>query len=453
MFFIKIFSLDKFVENMDGGQVQDLYRRIHLKISKGGMGITPSAAISGAAYVGSMALSLGWIAKLIPDLLNSLKVDGAYIPSIASLITHLEIAKQLCPKDLEATTLESMILKQTPQIQKIISTAINQSIAEELDRNLNQIVAGGGELTYTSLSLTEQERSIQHKINKNPINHGFLTANPCAPLCGMSNDAFSIAVQHRLLMPIGESRQYCLCGDKVGSFLSHVARCPTMRIRNQVRNTMHKELKWKIADIMNQRIKDGGLDRRVLGPSEPNLIDYFERHANAPPMPIIDNNSQEYYSQEAHAKVRGDMAVQHVGENKTMVIDFTFTESTIPQAGGGGYVKVGQAAEVAVPKKLHQYNDWDITNSSNSLVIFGVETFGVVSNSTMDYLNSFIGEEEDRGAARLIINQQLSVALHTIRAKAFTKIKDNLTMDQPPTIRMQNGNNFWINLNNRAPTQ
>jgi hypothetical protein len=448
-YILKIFNSEKYSNGMENGLLGDLYNRIHLKISKGGLGITPSAAISGGAYLGSMALSLGWIKKLIPNLLERLQESGDMkIPAIASLERHMAIAKELCPKSLAGLSLEAMVNQQMSQVQKLVSASIHEDIAATLDRNLRQVVAGGGDLWRANLPISDKERALQHIINKDPVNYAFLTANPCAPLCAMSNEGFTVAVQHRLLLPIGDTRKFCLCGADVGDFLSHVTRCPVMKVRNQVRNAMHKELKFKVGDIIQHRIKLGGVDRRIVGPAEPNLSDYFERTAYAPPEMVL--NSQEGDTQQRYqVKVRGDMAVYHQDENKSVVVDFTFIEPTTDQIRK--YDKPGEAAEVATKRKLEEYKYWDYTNSSNSLIIFSVETFGVVSKGAMEYLRSFIVGRENGGIIKQTINQQLSVALHTMRAKAFVKMKTMLTMDVAPSVPMVNGNNVYIRVMNGFP--
>jgi hypothetical protein len=223
-----------------------------------------------------------------------------------------------------------------------------------------------------------------------------------------------------------------------------------MKVRNQVRNAMHKELKLKIGDILQNRIRQGGLDRRVVGPAEPNLSDYFERTGDAPLSVEMPLNSQEGGTQQRYqTKVRGDMAVYHQDENKSVVVDFTFIEPTTDQVKT--YEKPGQAAEVATKRKHEEYKYWDYTNSSNSLIIFSVETFGVVSKGALEYLRSFIGGSENRGIVKQTINQQLSVALHTMRAKAFVKIKTKLTMDVAPSVPMVNGSNVFIRVINGFP--
>jgi len=106
--------------------------------------------------------------------------------------------------------------------------------------------------------------------NKVPFNYAFLLANPCAKLCSMSNAAFTTAVQHRLLLPIGDSWVFFQCNRDVGPFFSHCYRCPENGVRNPIRNALHRELKARFSDILKVRIATANVNRRVLD-GEPRL--------------------------------------------------------------------------------------------------------------------------------------------------------------------------------------
>jgi len=98
---------------------------------------------------------------------------------------------------------------------------------QEVDRSITTgRAAGGGKMFYASMNQWQQEQSIQDMANKVPFNYAILLANPCAKLCSMSNAAFTAAVQHRLLLPIGDSWEFCQCNRDVGQFFSHCYRCP-----------------------------------------------------------------------------------------------------------------------------------------------------------------------------------------------------------------------------------
>jgi len=84
--------------------------------------------------------------------------------------------------------------------------------------------ATGAELLYANLRSWEQEQTIQHMANKDPVNCAFLIANPCATLCLMSNTTLTLAVQQRLLLPIGRYWTHCGCSSEVGPMFSHCYR-------------------------------------------------------------------------------------------------------------------------------------------------------------------------------------------------------------------------------------
>ena len=86
----------------------------------------------------------------------------------------------------------------------------------------------------------------------------------------MSNAAFTTAVQHLLLLPIGDSWVFCQCNRDVGPFFSYCYRCPENGVRNPIRNALHRELKARFSDILKVRIATANLNRRVLD-GEPRL--------------------------------------------------------------------------------------------------------------------------------------------------------------------------------------
>jgi len=288
-------------------------------------------------------------------------------------------------------------------------------------------------LTYAPLDPWSQEKAIQHMANKEPFNYAFLTANPGARLCGMSNEAFNIAIQHRLLMPIGASYTACRCGAQVGPFFSHCYKCPSMNVRNQIRNNFHKEFKNKFSDIMKMRIETANLNSRVDN-VEPRSKDYFTRKNPQPQPPELDpgpnyfQNSQ-FDSRGFHndVKVRADMRVHLTDLNSNLIVDYTFVEPTATSYVGT-YNKAGQAAKKGKDNKLkNEYEHWEVENNNNQVAnkfkIIAVETFGVVIvEDIYSIFNTFIHDRENRAVVLQSVLQQLSVAVHTIRAKQFYDI-------------------------------
>jgi hypothetical protein len=118
--------------------------------------------------------------------------------------------------------------------------------------------------------------------------------------------------------------------------------------------------------------------------------------------------------------------------NKTFVVDFNFIEPTTSIVGA--YNKAGQAAHIAKAEKLKQYKHWEVKNHPrNHLKILSFETFGIfLADDIKDFFKPLIHQFEDQYKVMSLIYQQLSVAMHTMRAKQFFSIKDRLTVDLRP---------------------
>jgi hypothetical protein len=430
-FLINMINAEHLTQDMDSDQKNDLYTRLHLKISLGGLGIISSKSVLEAAYVGSMALSIHWINKLIPNFQTFINSEAC--PAINHLHKYLEQARNIAPKELSELSIDSMLLQQQYKIQHIISNAIHRKNAQNLEKNLPQGPAiAGNQMYYSQLQHWDQERTIQHLSNQDKITSAFLTANPCAPLCAMSNEAFRISIQHRLLLPIGGQKEYCKCGQRLGHFFSHCYKCPAMSIRNQIRNTIHKNLKHSIEDLLKHRIAVANLNMRILK-DEPILSDYFERKEN-------QNNATSIISpesaQDPKEKIRADMAIKNFSDNSTTIIDFTFVEPTSKYVGA--YNKIGQAAELRAKEKIKEYSAWNLNNQDNKLKIFSVETYGVISKDSKNLFNSFIIDNETESVVKNLIYQQLSVALHCLRANMFLIIKKDFASALPPVTPTTN---------------
>jgi hypothetical protein len=337
-FLILMFGCNAYFNSLAPSDKDIFLKRIQLKLSKGGLGITPSRAIVGAAFVGSVSLCFHHIASLIPSLKDSWsRGDNS---CYTMFMQHLDRFKPMCPS-VNDITLETMVQHPFIHIQKVITAGVQRLLEDEVDRSVGQgRPAGGRELNYAQLDAWSQEKALQHMANKDALNYAFLSANPCAPLCGMSNTAFSTAVQHRLLVPIGQPWTTCACGLAVSPFFTHSYKCPTTQ--NKVRNSIHKDLKQSFEDIVKVRIEKSNLSCRVLS-GEPRLEDYFNQHhppKEAPPAPPDPPQSQ--YERRGHdngRKVRADMAIRLQDHITTMVLDFTVTDPT-SRADIPGYNKV-----------------------------------------------------------------------------------------------------------------
>jgi hypothetical protein len=268
--------------------------------------------------------------------------------------------------------------------------------------------------------------------NKEKFNYAFLTAKPCAKLCGMSNSAFSIAVQHRLLLPIGNHWKFCACNEPIGPFFSHCYRCNVQAVKNPIRNELHKEFKQKFSDIVKARIAKSGLNCRVID-GEPKLEDYFNR-LNPPPDPpdllnnIAESSQFQRRGYENGVKVRADTNIQLTDRGKNIIIDFTFVEPT-SRSYIGDYTKAGHAALKGVENKINNdYKHWNVKGNqvTNKFKVVSVETFGViVKEDVIDIFQNLIHEKENKAAVLFMVLQQLSISFHSVRAKMFNKIKDN----------------------------
>jgi hypothetical protein len=376
-------------------------KRIQLQFSKGGLGITPSEAIIGAAFVGSITLTFQYISSLVPKIKDRWRDSDA--SSFNLFTNHLESAQRICPS-LNEVNLDTMENKMFEHVQKQISNAIQKQMEEEVDRSVPEgRPAGGADALYASLNPWEIEQAIQHMSNKDPINYAFLIANPCAKLCSMSNSALTLAVQQRLLLPVGREFTHCKCGVAVGPMFSHCNKCKVGAVRNPIRNLLHKLGKEKVADILKARISTADIDHKVLS-EEPRLEDYFDR-LNPPPDPPTRGPSYFESSQfdrrgfEDRVKVRADLVVlNNANPHKSLIIDFTFVEPTA-KTYVGTYNKAGQAALIGRENKIkNEYKHWKIIGDqvTNKFKVVAIETFGVViKDDIVSIITSFINKHEN----------------------------------------------------------
>jgi hypothetical protein len=70
-FLVLMFDCKSYSDGLSLEEKGVFLQRIHLKLSKGGLGITPSRAIIGAAFVGSITLCFQYVSSLIPSLVES----------------------------------------------------------------------------------------------------------------------------------------------------------------------------------------------------------------------------------------------------------------------------------------------------------------------------------------------------------------------------------------------
>jgi hypothetical protein len=227
-------------------------------------------------------------------------------------------------------------------------------------------------------------------------------------------------------------------------------------VRNPIRNSLHKELKDKYSDILKARISTSDLEHRVLN-EEPKLADYFERVNPAPEQlnndPIHLESSQfDRRGFENNVKVRADLVVHNIlNPHRSLVIDFTFIEPTA-RTYVGTYNKTGQAALKGRQNKISkEYKHWNVSGSNlveNIFKVIAFETFGVViKEDIIATVTPFINEKENPAQVINLVIQQLSVALHTIRANQFITTQSTQVLRERPQFPLRNKRN---SLNSQA---
>ena len=161
---------------------------------------------------------------------------------------------------------------------------------------------------------------------------------------------------------------------------------------------------------------------------EPRLENYFNRII--PPTADLPDPSQVEFQYDARGfedgvKVRADLAVQMTDLANDLIIDFTFVEPTARTYGA--YNKAGQAALKGKEKKIKsEYKHWNVLgdNVTNQFYIVAVETFGIILKEDITHIfRTFINPKENSTQVLHLLTQQLSVAVHTIRAIQFESIK------------------------------
>jgi hypothetical protein len=318
---------------------------------------------------------------------------------------------------IDELTVEAMWDQQFERIQHVLYSLCQNRLEKNLDLELPQgVVLSGPTVGVAQQNQDIKEIVIQHRANKDKICSAFLTANPGDYLCKMSNAAFQIAVQKRLLLRINGSKKYCLCAQSVGTHLHHAFKCGNMVVRNQIRNTLHKEFKDKLVEILKNQINLTSLPLRIPL-AEPMLEDFYDLK----PRSAISNDM----------KLRADIEVQNFAEQRSHIIDVTFTESTI-RLYPNGYNVPGDAAKHGEVEKLKQYLHWDLQNSEHKFWVFNVETFGVLGATAKELLKSFISDNGVNRYEELKLYQRLSVALHTCLSKATAYIHKFLTLEHAP---------------------
>jgi len=234
----------------------------------------------------------------------------------------------------------------------------------------------------------------------------------------MSNSAFKIAIQTRLLLNIANNKPYCLCGEYSGPFFSHQAHCTTNQIRAPVRNKVHSLFKSHLMKILQYWNSKFQLNFRFS--YEPFMKDYFETSSQQPTS--IDQ--------------RGDILIHDVDNGKFIIIDVTTTEACKIHSRSQKYSHPGCVAELRVNEKMRSYNGWILQPSINSFQVISAELQGVLDSASYNYLSNLLIPPSDNKTEHLkLLRQQLSVALQGLRAEAIAKAILH-ALPYPPEIRL-----------------
>ena len=425
----KITDSNKYISKMNEDEQFNMIARYSFKIKLGGLGIISSIRSRNAAYIGSIALCTHWCSKIIPNL-ESLIINNNYmIPTYMSYQTSIDnIHYGLTdPKIIERISLKSIFERQELKIQNILSDLIHESTEKLLDKLLPQGGSASGiSLRYQGLSIEEKEYIIQHMVNKNKVNYAFLMANPAVILNRMSNQAFATAIQCQLLLPICDSRLYCLCGDKSGRFLQHANACGCAKVRNRIRNSYHMNMKIATINIIKQIIINS--PSITIDETEPLLSKYFiginNDIDNHNENNNIDNNSSKkiYSNTPIKGKVYSDFIIKNNENNINYIVDVTSSEPTAQSLGL--YINVGHAAKLGEERKIKEYKNWDIkSNKNNCLIPICYETYGIIGDDSIKFIQNFIDKEKNIGIFTQYLYQHLSAAMHTARAISINKTK------------------------------
>jgi hypothetical protein len=318
---------------------------------------------------------------------------------------------------IKELSLQTIWDDQISNMQHILYSELQKELELSIDLDMPQgAVVCGPQVGASQQNLDIRELSIQHRCNKDKINSAFLIANPGEYMCKMSNAAFEVAMQQRLLLHINGTKKFCMCGCPVGNLLHHAFHCNVVGIRSQVRTRIHAGFKRELINILKHQFNLMG-SSNVIPPGEPNLADFFalKQHAN----------------QRGEFKNRGDIDIHDFRQGRSLIVDLTFTESTI-KLQPDGYNNPGDAAKHGELLKLAQYQQWDLRSTNNEFFVFNVETFAVLGTTAVELLKRFISDDPINRVNELKIFQRVSVALHTVIAGALLHIRRHLTLEDPP---------------------
>ena len=89
----------------------------------------------------------------------------------------------------------------------------------------------------------------------------------------------------------------------------------------------------------------------------------------------------------------------------------------------------------------NEYKHWKVVGGqvTNKFKVVAIETFGVVIKSDiLSIFTPFINARENQAQVLNLVIQQVSVAIHTIRANQFNTISRNHVLRHPPIHPLRN---------------
>ena len=149
----------------------------------------------------------------------------------------------------------------------------------------------------------------------------------------------------------------------------------------------------------------------TISNEEPKLQAYFNRS---------DIEVSEYM------KDRGDIVITNLVTNHSTIIDFTYADPTAQSVGP--YNSCGQAASMAITRKLAEYKHWNVSSNGNRLIIFPVETCGIIGQAAIDFILAL----DDHKTPQSYLYQSLSLAMHCVRMQAISLTKNSFSSDHHP---------------------
>jgi hypothetical protein len=260
----------------------------------------------------------------------------------------------------------------------------------------------------------------------------------------MSNEAFRISFQKRLLLNVMGNKSYCACGDEIDILGNHFLCCPTIRIRNKVRNPMHAKLCKAMRNIIRSEGKDADY---IVEQREPLMREFF-RVLEEVPTQINEDYFDEQQelgvdiierrnAQHMNVARRADIEVVNTNINKTTLIDATWA---CPNATYVGNYTMGKAAQLAETRIAAAYNKYfDVkSNLDCEILFFAVETTGVLGSQAIKFLKQMVDKNEDYSHRISRIYQMVSVACTTAVAASIVFARSYLAHERVLAIPFGN---------------